>query len=198
MTDRPAWTDLRDLDDARWLTAQLKGTRTDVHLVVLHHDASTGAAVSLVRFPPGLERDELGCYPAAEELAILDGSLEFAGHTFVAGDYACVPPRVVRTPMRSPDGLLVLAWFSAKPDWLTDESDRVPGEVVRRELTAGPMRAPSADVAGRTDVVAQIRDDVPVDVGRDVLDVSGLRWCFAAPGQALPDCDGPAQVRTWA
>ena len=140
MTTAPAWTDLRAIPAERWLTATLKGTQTDVELVVLHHDPASGAAVSLVRFPAGLERDEPGCYPAAEELAIVDGSLHFAGHVYVAGDYAYVPQRVLRPPMSSPDGLLVLAWFSGAPTWLTDPSERVAGDILRRPLVPGALR----------------------------------------------------------
>ena len=34
MTTAPAWTDLRAIPAERWLTATLKGTQTDVELVV--------------------------------------------------------------------------------------------------------------------------------------------------------------------
>lgn len=196
MTNAPEWTDLRTIAPDRWLTARLKGTETDVDLVVLHHDPVTGAAASLVRFPPGLARDELGCYPAAEELAIVDGALHFAGHVYVPGDYAYVPPRVLRTPMNSPDGLLVLAWFSGAPAWLTDEADRVPGEIGRKQLETGTLRAPSAEVAGRTDVV-DAADPVDELNGRDLYDVRAARWCFVAAGETAPATDGPVQVRTW-
>jgi hypothetical protein len=192
------WTDLTALPRDRWITAQLKGTSTDVELVVLHHDAGTGAAVSLVRFPAGLTREELGAYPAAEELAILDGSLVFAGHTFSAGDYAYVPPRVTRTPMSSPEGLLVLAWFSAAPAWLTDPAERIDGEVTRRRLEPGTLREPSANVAGTTAVLE--RTEVPeIDAanGRDLFDIDGARWCFVPAGERAPTGSGAIQVRTW-
>jgi hypothetical protein len=164
--------------------------------VVLHHDPVTGAATSLVRFPPGLRRDALGCYPAAEELVVLDGSLDFAGRTFAAGDYVYVPPRVQRTPMASPRGLLVLAWFSAAPTWLTDPTEAVPGEVGHAVLTPGVLRPPSADVPGATQVESVLQ---PADIDRDVLDIPTGRWCFLPAGAAAPSptAAGPFVTRTW-
>jgi hypothetical protein len=194
----PTWTDLRTIDADRWITAQLKGTTTDVELVVLHHDAVSGGAISLVRFPAGLSRDEPGAYPAAEELAIIDGSLHFAGHVYGAGDYAYVPPRVLRTPMTSPDGLLVLAWFSAAPTWLTDPAEHVAGTIARHELMPGTLRAPSVDVAGRTEVVdGSALDAVDAANGRDLLDITQSRWCFVPAAATAPTIDGLVQVRTW-
>jgi hypothetical protein len=191
---RATWLDLRAIEPGRWLRAVLKGTDVEVELVVLHNDPATGAATSLVRFPPGLRRDELGCYPAAEELVVLDGSLDFAGRTFVAGDYVYVPPRVQRTPMASPDGLLVLAWFSAAPTWLTDAAEAVAGEVGHAVLEPGVLRPPSADVPGTTQVEAAL---APADVDREVLDIPSGRWCFLAAGAATPTATGPFVTRTW-
>jgi hypothetical protein len=193
---RATWVDLHAVEPDRWLRAVLKGTSTEVELVVLHHDTTTGAATSLVRFPPGLRRDELGCYPAAEELVVLDGSLDFAGRTFAAGDYAFVPPRVQRTPMASPNGLLVMAWFSGAPTWLTDPAEAVPGEVGHAVLEPGVLRPPSAAVPGMTQVVSALE---PVGVDREVLDIPERRWCFL-PAMAMPPsptASGPFVTRTW-
>ena len=191
---RAMWLDLHAVEQDRWVRAVLKGTEVEVELVVLHHDPVSGAATSLVRFPPGLRRDTLGCYPAAEELIILDGSLEYAGRIFAAGDYVHVPPRVQRTPMASPNGLLVLAWFSAAPTWLTDPAETVAGEVGHAALTPGLLRPPSADVPGTTRVDTALQ---PADIDRDVLDIPTGRWCFLAAGAPVPAAPGPFVTRTW-
>ncbi len=97
----------------------------------------------------------------------------------------------------APDGLLVLAWFSGAPTWLTDESERMPGDILRKPLAAGALREPSDDVPGRTDVVTEV---TPVDEanGRDLFDVEHALWCFVEAGQQAPDTGGRlVQVRTW-
>jgi hypothetical protein len=192
--ERAPWLDLRAVEPDRWMRAVLKGTDVEVELVVLHHDPLTGAATSVVRFPPGLRRDELGCYPAAEELVVLDGALDFAGRTFVAGDYVYVPPRVQRTPMASPDGLLVLAWFSGAPAWLTDPDEAAGGDVGHASLKPGVLRPPSDDVPGTTQVETALQ---PTDVDREVLDIPTGRWCFLPAGTATPTATGPFVTRTW-
>ena len=172
----------------------LKGTDTEVELVVLHHDAATGAAVSLVRFPAGLTRTVLGCYPAAEELAIIDGSLDFAGALRVPGDYT-VRPAARRAHTDDEPGRAARARVVLGRSRVADRRGRTcAGRGPRSRLAVGELRRASRDVPGRTDVLDRAR---VAQVDRDVLDIDGGRWCFVPADTAAPECDGPVQVRTW-
>src|SRR4051794_5412089 len=120
MADAPDWIRLDELPAERWRAARLPDSSTDAQLLRLHADRASGAGVSLVRFPPGWSRVARGCYPVAEELAVLEGSLQLSGVTFAEGDYGWVAPGVAREAMTTPSGALVLALFTGPAIWSTD------------------------------------------------------------------------------
>jgi hypothetical protein len=183
---------LQDVDS--WLDIQIPGSDRPAAMHVLHSDADTGAAVSLVRFPAGWSRPEAGHYTPAEEFVVLDGALQ-VGRTHTAGDYVYLPPRTVRQPSSTEHGALVVAWFSATPTWVTGEPTRPPAGDIVVSRASGVLRAGAPEVPGTYEVGGSAPGPRPSDA--DVLDVAGRQWEWV-PAGASANLVGPGQhTRTW-
>lgn len=77
---------------------------------ILAADTDAGVATRILRFEPGTDTTANGVqvHDFWEEVHILEGSLTdlTLGETFVAGMYACRPPRMPHGPWVSPMGCL--------------------------------------------------------------------------------------------
>jgi hypothetical protein len=195
-------TELTSLDrpEAEWLELSIPGSAPAVRLCRLGSDPTTNASVSLVRFPPGWRRPGSGHYLPAEELVVLEGSIDVAG-THGPGDYVYLPPRTVRTESASETGALVIAWFSGTPEWVPGRPDTAPAGapvVLAAADVAGVLRADAAEVPGEYAVLRDVGRREPLPVDADVLDLDGRAWARVPAGRPLPVGSGPLLVRTWA
>lgn len=109
---RPAFLTLGS-EEQRWRSAPMPGANGPIELVRL---ASAGDTFAMLgRFPAGFARPVAGGYAVAEEFLVLRGGLELEGTTVRTGSLCFIPAHHIRSPMRSPGGATVLAWFSGPP-----------------------------------------------------------------------------------
>lgn len=87
---------------------------------ILSHDPESGGASLLLSYPTGY-RSKDSALAAAEELFVLEGSVEIGGTRFEQHDYGFLPPGTPRSEIASPAGAKVLCFFDADP---------VPGPVM--------------------------------------------------------------------
>lgn len=158
--------------DQRWRSAPMPGANADLDLVPLESD---GAGFTILgRFPAGFRRTVPGGYPAAEDVVVLDGRLELEDRAYERGTLVHLPSRFLRTSMHSPDGCLVLAWFSG-PAVFRSAAELEP--VVTTGVRSVDLSAPDDGVlletaASRWSVVAAA--DWPG--GADGVDVDRTAW----------------------
>ena len=112
-----------DLDALEWEPFDIPGGSLPVSVSRLHADAVTRALTLVVRFPAGWERSERGSYSAAEEVYVLEGSLELNGQRHPAGTWLRVPPGTRRHHTATPDGAVALARFDGPPRWTPERSE---------------------------------------------------------------------------
>lgn len=186
------------LDDPglAWVEAAIPASSPPVRLVRLQV-ATSGASVSLVRFPPGWTRPGLGHYACAEEFVVLEGWLEVSGVRTAAGEYAFLPPRAQRAGSRvSASGCLAVAWFSAAPRW----TDGAPERPAVGSARGGPVpelrRDADGEVPGRARWSAAVAATAAA-FDRDVLAVDARVWAFVPAGAPVPGLAGPVVVREW-
>ena len=88
--------------------------RPDTHIKLLSRDGETGAATALIRYPAGFTRspEPLAC---AEEILLLDGSLQFGTTQLTNLSYARFPPGHEHDRFASAEGGVALTMFSADP-----------------------------------------------------------------------------------
>ncbi len=185
------------LSDApgEWHELTLPGSNRPVRLCRLHVDDRTKASVSLVRFPPGWRRPITGHYQAAEEFLVLDGAINVVAE-HGAGDYVYLPPRTVRVDTVSPGGALVVAYFSAAPEWVDGVPATPPPQDPVYRRPEGILRDHAPEAPGRCHAVAELAPTAsPVD--RDIVWLTQSTWEWV-PAGAVPGGTGPALVRTWA
>jgi len=103
-----------------WRDVEIPGGTVPVSLVRLAIDRETLVSQSLVQFPPGWARPESGWYSVDEEFLVLEGGLHMSGATYHAGDYALIPAGYLRFASTTPEGALILAWFSGRAEWTED------------------------------------------------------------------------------
>lgn len=177
-----------------WFDIEIPGSDRSAQMHVLHSDPASGASVSMVRFPPGWSRPEVGHYSPAEEFVVLDGTLT-VGTPFTAGDYVYLPPRTVRQASSTEHGALVVAFFSGQASWVVGPPSEPPAGDPVVSRSAGVLRADAAEVPGRYDVLTSAPAVRTVDA--DVLDVAGWQWEWV-PAGASADLVGPGlHARTW-
>ena len=80
----------------------------------LSRDPVKGGASLLLDYPAGYQSDD-SALSVAEELFVLEGSLQLAGTRFEQHDYGFVPPGAPRSTLSSADGATVLCFFDALP-----------------------------------------------------------------------------------
>lgn len=176
-----------------WLEITIPGSDRIAQMHVLHSDPTSGASVSMVRFPAGWSRPEAGHYLPAEEFVVLDGTLHIGG-SYTAGDYVYLPPRTVREPSHTEHGAVVVAWFSGTPSWVVGAPSVPPAGAKVVSRASGVLRADAAEVAGRYEVDAAAS---PLRADADVLDVGAWQWEWVPAGGSA-NLVGPGQhTRTW-
>lgn len=187
--------DLHTDDPGEWHDFVMPGSDRPVRLRRLYVDDRTKASVSAVRFPPGWHRAATGHYLAAEEFLVLEGAINVV-RRHSAGDYVYLPPRTVRVDTASPDGALVVAYFSAPPQWI----DGAPQTPPPQEPTFGPptgiMRDNAPEVTGGCRAVPELGSE-PLPVDSDIIWLADSTWEWV-PAGAVPRGAGAALVRRWA
>ena len=114
---------LGDLAALDWEPFEVPGGSVPVSVSRLHADPETRAVTLVVRFPAGWQRPEAGAYSAAEEVYLLDGSLEMNGTPYGAGTWFRVPAGAVRRHTASPGGAVALARFDGPARWTPERTD---------------------------------------------------------------------------
>lgn len=172
---------------------------SEVRSVLLHLDEQTRARTLAVEFPPGFSRPVPGRYQAGEEVLVLTGELDLAGMTLAAGDWAWLPPGLLRCNLSCSPGAAVYAWFSGRASWQRSDGDAPPGPPARSEsLRDGraqprPLRAGSTgDGPGSSAVVAA---GTEVAGPAELLDLADFEWHRLTGGQRRLAGPGPALVR---
>ena len=172
---------LRDQEQP-WRSVPMPGANLNLELVPL--EAHGNAFTILGRFPPEFRRMEAGGYRAAEDVLVLAGRLELEDQSYETGDLVHIPAGYLRTSMFSPDGCLVLAWFSGPADF------RPPDEL--HAVTAGLRSVKPASADGcvlATDVSRWSVVDAPdrpmdadaVDLQLTMWTRAGAEWPGAQP-----------------
>jgi hypothetical protein len=184
----PSIVDLRG--PLAWTAFDIPGGTQPVELVRLRIEPATKATVAVVRFPRGWRRTVEGCYEVAEEVVILDGSLEMSGATYPRGTWAWFPPRYLRSDQATPDGALAFARFEGPARW-TPGSGEIAGVESRPIADPGILRAETA-------VQSRIDAEAPAHTAAgetEILELSSWRWAWVAPGTPPPAFAGPCFVR---
>lgn len=187
-----------DLLAAAGRSVPMPDANSEVRSALLHRDEQTRARTLVVEFPPGFCRPVAGRYQAGEEFLVLAGELDLAGRKLVAGDWAWLPPGVLRRNFSSVPGAIVYAWFSAGNEWqASDEELPCPpmrteslglGQAAPRSLrstAAGDGPGASAVLALGTEVVGPA----------ELLDLASFEWRRLAAGESWLTGPGPALVR---
>ena len=150
--------------------------RPGVTRKVLSHDAETGAASLVLRYPAAWCDERHAVLAAAEELYVLAGELVIGAGRYEPGDYAYLPAGFVRGEVRAgPQGAVVLTFFSAAPLGGVPR-DAEPARLVRK-LSTGTMdwdsnvdpRVVGSNVAKKT-----LRDDPDTGDSTWILRIGAL------------------------
>lgn len=91
------------------------GARPEVMCRTLSRDDESGAASTILKYPPGWRQHGPGTLAADEELFVLEGALEINGKRYGKHVFAHLPAGYQRQSMSSADGAVVLTFFSAEP-----------------------------------------------------------------------------------
>ena len=105
----------------------------EVEMKVLSYDDDTGGATILVRMPGGYRLSDPHYFLCDSELYVLDGSLEINGNLYGKHCYGHLPRGYVRHETVSPDGAVILLFFSAAP---RAKAGGAPGEPYDQERLA--------------------------------------------------------------
>lgn len=191
-----------------WREFDIPGSTIPVSLVRLAVDRESLVSQSLVRFPPGWARHESGWYSVDEEFLVLEGELHMSGTTYRPGDYALVPAGYLRFASTTPDGCLVLAWFSGNARWseaTRHGSDFVAGRLVQATWAALP------DQPGPVGTGRQLRQEGRLSTwiitgevaagppaALDLFSIPDHTWVQTLPGESIPALAAPIFARVWA
>ncbi|MCB2106860.1 MAG: DUF4437 domain-containing protein [Rhodobacteraceae bacterium] len=91
------------------------GARPGIACRTLSRDNESGAASTILKYPPGWRQDGAQVLAADEELFVLEGALEINGRVYGKHAYAHLPVGYPRASMASPQGAVALTFFSAEP-----------------------------------------------------------------------------------
>ena len=176
----------------------MPGAELQIRSLMLHLDQRSRARTLVVEFPPGFTRNESGYYPCGEEVLVLAGRLHVAGLILGLGDWAWLPPGMLRRGLQSEDGATVYAWFSGRNDWNPSEEGQSNFSARRVQLglsaaTPGPLRGgKNGDAQGASAVE---RPGAHIAGPAEILNLERLTW------RMVDNCDtavagpGPSLVR---
>ena len=195
--------------DLEWGEFEIPDSTVPVALATLNVEP-TRARTVLVRFPAGWERPGMGWYTCAEEMVVLDGTLEMNGNAFGAGDWGYVPAGLVRVDSLARTEVLVVARFDGPARWTSG----YPGEgkpngrsPLRRTLEPGASEVDSPFGAGRawrlrrgSADTAWLLDAPPADrpapCEAELLALGSRTWALVPAGEAPPRLEGLCFCRT--
>lgn len=105
-----------------WQAGLYAGDRGDVQSKTLSLDSETGASSLLIQYPAGWSQPGPEYLRADEELFVLEGGLEINGIAHDEFGFAHLPAGYARQSFSSPQGAVVLTFFSAAPISATGEA----------------------------------------------------------------------------
>lgn len=91
------------------------GARPEVEMRILSIDEQAGDASTQLRYPPGWQKSTPEYLLEDEEFFVLEGSLQINGRIYGKHHYAHLPKGYLRTSQSSPNGAVVLTFFSGEP-----------------------------------------------------------------------------------
>lgn len=179
-------------------TVPMAGASTGITSALLRLDARTRARTLVVEFPAGFSRAESGRYQAGEEFLVLSGALEIAGLNLMAGDWAWIPPRVLRGDFSAPGGAVVYAWFSAGNEW--EPSDEPAAGLGIRRATIGLGSVQPVSLRGDLDsdepgASAVLPPGTDVAGPSELLNLVDLSWTRLEDGERCSTGADAALVR---
>ncbi len=95
-----------------WSPTSWDGALTGTEIKILSRDEDSGACTTVIKYPAGWEREASEHLPVHEELFVLGGTLKINGINYDEMCYAHLPAGYSRTSTASPDGAVVLTFFS--------------------------------------------------------------------------------------
>lgn len=191
--------------DYSWRDFDIPAGTVPVSLVRLAVDRETFVSQSLVRFPPGWARRDSGWYSVDEEFLILEGQLHMSGTTYRPGDYALVPAGYLRFASTTPEGCLILAWFSGRAEWndaTRHGPDYAAGRLVQASWAALPDEPGPAGTGRRLRaegglstwiLTGELEIEAPGAV--DLFSIPDHTWAQIPPGDILPVMSSPVFAR---
>ncbi len=108
------WIEFVQSQSLPWQAAELPLPGAAVEFKRLSEDAGSGAASLLVRYPAGY-RLPAGALAVDEEFLVLDGALEIGDRVYGPFAYAHWPAGYRAGERHSPEGAIVLTFYSATP-----------------------------------------------------------------------------------
>lgn len=123
-----------------WSPWSRPGLAPGLEARILSHDPTGGGASLLLKYPTGYVSQD-AAVAVAEELFVMDGSLEIAGTRFDQHAYGFLPPGTPRSNIASPEGATVLCFFDAEP--LPGAVD--PAAEIQHQATAETPWSPGID-----------------------------------------------------
>lgn len=116
MSDRP-FIEFIQSQQLSWSTSTpYHDVRPGAEIRVLSTDPATGAASLLVRYPAGWRREVDEILSEDEEFFVISGSLQVGGQSYQRYSYAHLPAGHFRSGMHSPEGAVVLTFFTGVPE----------------------------------------------------------------------------------
>jgi hypothetical protein len=115
MSNRP-FIEFIQAQQIPWGHDWLQELRPGVRSKQLSADADTGAVSLTIMYPAGWSREDREVINADEEFFVLSGTLIVDGVTYERYGYGHLPAGYFRSGMSSPDGAVVMTFFSAAPE----------------------------------------------------------------------------------
>ena len=166
-------------------------------MTLLRYELDTRARILLVKFPEGWARTQNGFYTSAEELIVLEGTLEMSGLTIIAGDYGYFPAGWLRHDMRAPTEVLAFARFAGPARWTLGD-DGSGDHTLRSLATTHPDHETPTGVGLSTTLHTQDPHDPSTSLlvegitpavatsPTDLLDLTTFDWHWIDQGATIP------------
>ncbi len=180
---------------ALWQSADMPSANMGIDLVRL--GSAPDELAILGRFPAGFERSEAGGYDVAESFIVLSGALHLEGMTASRGTLCFLPAGLSRSPMRAPQGCLVLAWFGGLAHFRPARQLTAPAEGAMSAVQI-PRKEVDSPVLVTSDATWWIVHARDIDSFRgevDVVDLALTSWARVTPGATPVMSSGPLLAR---